>query len=193
MARVQIPQAQNLLLSSEDFDSADWTAENLTGVTADAGAGPFGGSNADDLVDTAANVNHDVYQTPSIPIGSTACLSVWAKPLGEHFLLLWYDGFSGMAWFDVQAGTVGTVGSGATGRVVRSLNGFYLCSVSWTQTNASGGVVIASAHVDAGFNYVGAGAAALRLWGASLSLANHRGDYRRTLGAAVNTGPLRNV
>lgn len=77
--RGRVPR-QNLALHSEAFDNATWTKQAGAVVTANDAVAPDGSMTADKIDLTATAVNQGVFQAGLIlPIGSTACASVWVK------------------------------------------------------------------------------------------------------------------
>jgi hypothetical protein len=136
------PQRTNLLLRSEEFDNASWTATSCT-VTANSTAAPDGTTTADTLAATATSGN--VAQAVTITAGRGAALSVFAKANASSWLYLRIsDGTNTVeTWFNLSAGTVGTNTAGAGNNLfsqdtIEAMgNGWYRCALEVTTTTVT--------------------------------------------------------
>jgi len=124
---------ENLLVRSEEFDNAAWTKTNAT-VTANTQVNPFGQSTSETLTETTANSQHFTYQQMGVTVGSHYTFSIYAKYNSRQHLQLILDNSpwnsTCYANFDVQNGTLGTVGSGVTASITSAGNGWYRCSIT---------------------------------------------------------------
>ena len=182
----------NLLLQSQDFDTASWSKTRTT-VTANATVAPDGTSTADKLVeDTTASSTHFTAQSANYTAGTTYTLSVSVKAAGRN----WFDiqlpaalmGTIRNAFFDVSNGTVGTVTSGVTAAIVSIGNGWYRCSVKFTPTASVGtGSAFLLANADNSISYTGDGTSGIFIWGAQLEPVTYQttpSTYNVTTSAA---------
>lgn len=191
-----VPQTQNLVTYSEQFDNVVWGLANatITANTTDT-LDPLGGNTADILIENTTSGQHRVGVTPSpiVPAGNTCTISADMKAGTRTWCALYSNsGGVGLAYFDLQNGVVGSVALGTS--TMKSLgNGWYRCSVTYIATTVQT-IVIAAASGDGGINYVGVnGAKAIYIWGAQFVQANWAGPYQQTVASAVNTGNIRNT
>jgi hypothetical protein len=162
----------NLILQSQTFDNASWTAFASGSVTANAGAAPDGTITADLLTWTSANAS-GIYQSVSTTFICT--FSVFAKTVsGDPLIRLQDDTGSKYGDFNLSTG-VATSSVGLTASSITSVgNGWYRCVI-----------VFASAPSSPKFiNGVNAAGSAL-IWGAQLAVGPYALDYTPTTSAAV--------
>ena len=179
---------ENLLMMSEEFDNAAWTKINTT-VTANTQVNPFGQSTSETLTETVASGNHWTYQLFGCTSGNIYTLSVYAKYSSRQFLqlALGSSGFNTTYYanFDVQNGTVGTVGSGVTAGIVSVGNGWYRCSITGvaltSSTTAGANVFMAnSSSLAYGASYTGSTSNSVYIFGAQVEQRNFVGPYQST-------------
>jgi hypothetical protein len=139
-------QRVNLVLQSEGFNTASWTANNVT-VTANTQAAPDGTTTAETLDDDVANTVHDVNQAVVTTSGLTYTLSAFLKNGTRQFAILACSGSAtsyASAKFDLSAGTLGsTSASGASWSVVTSSitsvgNSWYRCTITFVVGTTTG-------------------------------------------------------
>jgi hypothetical protein len=157
----------NLLTRTEEFDNAAWTKSNVT-VTANATTAPNGTTTADLVYPTTSGTDRFVYQVgPSINYKE----GIYAKAAGKSWIRLATSTTTTEgAYFDVQNGVVGTVGSQASGAKITPVgSGWYLCSVT-VLTGAYHEVFVCDAN---GSTSVTAnGTDGVYIWGADLRVSN---------------------
>jgi hypothetical protein len=180
---------ENLLVSSQDFNS--W-AKAASNVTVDTIAAPDGTTTADKLYDdTTASAIHYVGKTVTKPVTSLVyTASVYAKAAEYGFVQLTvYDNVSvfNRIWFNLSTGAVGsnnTGGGGFTGvtSAITSVgNGWYRCSVSFTSnTTSSLAYNVHLAPADGTLTYTGDGASGIYIWGAQLEQRSAVSSYTPT-------------
>ena len=199
MARVALAQSQNNYLRSIELGNGSWVAQNLT-VLADQIANPLNGTVDADLVTaTAPNTSHWIEQAPAgLVLGQPFTLSAYVKwsGVGEPWFLLAGNGFADGAWFNVQTGvrgsTAGTVRS--YGMVpVPLASGWFRCFATFLCTNAAASEFVAVASADGVTTFVGSALGSQYWWGAQCSVGTGFPVPVQTAGAAINTGPVRNV
>ena len=127
------PQRTNLILQSQDFDSATWVKDNSS-VTANTTTSPDGTNNADTYTGNGTSSVKFTYQTNTITSGTTYSISIYAKKNTNNFLQVSTAtaSFGVNAWanFDLNNGVVGSVGSSATASIVNVGNGWYRCVIT---------------------------------------------------------------
>jgi hypothetical protein len=184
----------NLLLRSQEFDDAVWTKTAAT-ITANTSIAPDGTTTADTVNEGTTLSVHSVSQAFSSVSGTANTLSVYLKNVDGRYAQLLYGsaghGSTAFANFDLQTGTVGTVGATATASITNAGNGWYRCTITSTATattaSASGQIVqITSATSARAENYTGTSKTIL-LWGAQLEPVTYQttpGTYVATTSAA---------
>jgi hypothetical protein len=148
--------------SSEDFTNAVWTRNHLAAVNSKAdGIGDF-------LVENTENTSHYLNQSATL-IGGQGTAVVRAKA-GTRSVMAINVGGNAAAYFNLSAGTVGTVSAGCTASIapVTGLAGYYDCT--FTNPNPSGTVAqIFVCQADAVASYVGDGVSGIYVARAQLN------------------------
>jgi len=180
----------NLLLRSEEFDDAAWTATNST-FSPNATIAPNGTLTADKHIPgsgigigTGASQTR-VYQTPSFVSGLVYTFSIYAKQ-GEYdqIALAVLTSPSVSAIYSLTLGTVVPPVAGAT--IDNVGNGWYRCSLTFTATSTSAFQVRWSASSST--ISFGDGVSGIFAWGAQLEQSSTVGEYVPTV-AAINSAP----
>jgi len=173
----------NLLLRSQEFDNASWSAGNVT-VTANVVAAPNGTVTADKLIATAVNGTHTVTQGVSVTSGATYTISCYLKAAEETTgsIILSNSPFP-RAKFNLSSGTVISAAGGGTGTIESVGNGWYRCAVSFSAPASTINAGVAVRDIEA--NYTGDGVSGIYAWGAQLSVGPLPLDYTPTTSAAV--------
>ncbi len=177
--------AENLLINSEEFDLATPTGAT---VAADALADPFAISmRADILSEDAANSTHALLlSTPTYVAGATYTFSVYAKAIAgsaNWLVLATYPGAQG-AWFNLNAGTVGTAIS-CSAAISAVGGGWYRCSITFPWVAGPEQLSVFSANADASIVFAGRNNQRFALWGAQLSETSAPIAYVRAQGVIV--------
>jgi hypothetical protein len=169
----------NLLLRSEEFDSASWIKIRAT-VTANATTSPDGTADAEKLVeDTTASDTHFVLQTATISSSTTYTYSVFLKASERTRASLQDGGGSNaIGYFDLSNGTVVST-SGATATITNFGNGWYRCTITFTtgvaQITANCRVFLVNTGTN--ISYTGDGTSGIFVWGAQLELGAFATSY----------------
>jgi hypothetical protein len=172
----------NLLLRSQEFDNAYWTKSNAT-VTADQIIAPDGTLTADLLVPTVASAQHFVTRTLSITPGAAYTLSVYAKSSNNRWMSL-QPCTGNNAWFDLQAGVLGTVQGGLTATINSVGNGWYRCTVTIASAIGNDHYIFARPS-NGGTTYTGDGVSGIYIWGAQLEAGAFATPYIPTVASTV--------
>lgn len=127
------PSATNLLEHSQDFSQSEWrkTNSNILGTTEIA---PDGSSTAAKIEPTS-NQPGRLIQALTVPAAGKITLSMYLKAGTGDTPMLLFNGFgaTGMAWFDLTAGTVGTINGDIDDAVIEPYaEGWFRCSISKT-------------------------------------------------------------
>jgi hypothetical protein len=176
-------QAHNLILQSQTLGSVG--SANIT-ITSNDATAPDGTVTADLVYPTTTGSSRRFEQSVTVPAG-TLTFSIYAKYANIRWLYVFkHDGSTIAAWFDVQNGAVGTVGSGYSASVTAVGNGWYRFSCTGTAaagSSFSGYIGLASA--DNSTSVTANGTDGIHLWGAQIELASSPGKYVATTTAAV--------
>ena len=175
----------NLLLRSEEFDNASWTASNGS-VTANADQSPNGTLSADKFIPNTSNIQHQLFQ-PGWPASGSATFSVYGKSAGYGFLVLRIVQLNTNVWFDLDSGVVGTTGAGISASIIPAGNGWYRC-VATATSSGSGNIAIEAAPSDNVRTFSGDGTSGIYLWGAQLEQSTTVGEYIPTT-STINSAP----
>lgn len=120
--------------------TAYWTSTGLT-ITANQLANPLDGSvTASKLLETSANSEHRVVQNVTSFFPSQQyTVTAYVRPNGRNNVqLVAYDGNTTYsAFYDISAGTVGTVVNATGTSITLQPNGFYLCQLNFTASSAA--------------------------------------------------------
>lgn len=141
----------NLLQHSETFDQ--WTASSTSVVPNIANDPVRGMATADRIIESAVTAEHSTNPANiSFLNATTYTLSVYAKYETKQFLQLIFGaaafGVNAYANFDIQNGTVQTVGSTATAQIEPAENGWYRLILTATTTAAAAATAAVYGAVD---------------------------------------------
>lgn len=160
----------NDFTKSEELDDAVWTKTRAT-VTADATNAPDGTATADKLVEdaTAAATHEFSRNTPALTDDTQQSYSLFAKAAERteiKIVCLQKDGTSASAWFDLSAGTVGTLAD-ADGLIEKYTDGWYRCILIYDSSNGGStpSVVVRMGSGSETSSYSGDAASGIYVWG----------------------------
>jgi hypothetical protein len=126
--------AGNVLTYPNDVSQTDyWTATNAS-ITANSIPNPADNrTTASKALETAATGEHKVVQTVTGFPSTQYQASVYARPNGRDYILLAVnDGATTFsAYFNVQAGTIGTQANVTSANIQQCPNGFFLCTITY--------------------------------------------------------------
>ena len=151
--------------------TAYWSSTGLT-VTGNQLANPLDGSvNASKLMETTANSEHRVVQNVTSFFPSQQySIAAYVRPNGRsNVQLVAYDGATTYsAFFNVAAGTVGTVVNATGTTITLQPNGFYLCQLNFTASanaTSSGSYNLKLSSDGSSVSYTGDAAKGVYAWG----------------------------
>jgi hypothetical protein len=192
LARQPLSGVRNLATYSEDYsgpNGAPWLRV-ATNITANTTVAPNGETTASTLAATAATTQHNLTRTNiSVVSGQTYVISLYAKKKDTNFLQIAgaFSGFGSDVWanFDLDAGTVGSVGASATADIEDVGSGWFRCYVVGTASstvNNSGPlyavVLSSSATRNPSFDGTGAG---IYVWGAQFEASATLTPYQKVV------------
>jgi hypothetical protein len=158
---------ENLLLRSQEFNQSPWTTDRST-ITANSTAAPDGTTTADSLLQASGQtVVGGIVQIASISAAQFV-LSVFAKPNGKNFLRLFETSTNTGSFFDISTGVLGTVAGGHTAAITAAGNGWYRCSIVFTNPSAASRSFICQLAETNGSTTVTDDGTGIYIWGAQL-------------------------
>jgi hypothetical protein len=125
---------QNLYTSSQQF--ANWNNARIS-TTTDTTVAPDGTTTGD----TITQASTSTYGTPYQQITTSAATytqSIYVKAGTASWILLGEENSGKRAWFNVSAGTVGSVAAGVTATITSAGSGWYRCIVTYTLSATAG-------------------------------------------------------
>jgi hypothetical protein len=162
----------NLIIYAQNFENAYW-GKNAMNVIANDTIGPTGLLDADKLIPTAVNSEHNV--SPSISpvpaLGNTETYSVYAKYGGYDFLGLRVNvsNIWSVSYFNLSTGVVSTSSPNFISSNISDVgNGWYRCSITFA--NRTLNVFQMMAAPTQSVSSTGNGVDGIYVWGAQLQV-----------------------
>jgi hypothetical protein len=193
-------QSTNLALYSEQFDDAAWTKGNST-ITANTAISPDGTQNADAIVDTATNAEHNINQTIGITSNVSSTFSVYLKSGTQQFAMLRHFGAASEQYFcvvvNLDTGTItktqaGTDTSATSSSITNVGNGWYRVTATCTYASTNAIPILQlvnSATPTIGSfgnnSYTGNGTNSVLVWGFQFEQSSYATSYIPTTSASA--------
>ncbi len=176
------PQRTNLITYSEDFSNSYWTK---SGASVTSGfTSPSATNNAFKLVENTSNSNHQVYRNTITTTGSFSN-TIFVKAAERSKIRLNSGSSSESVSFNLSNGTIISQ-TGATGKIVSMLNGWYKCTISWNVTSVAAQYLLLGILDDSGnASYTGNGSSGVYIWGAQFEAGSYPTSYIPTSGSTV--------
>jgi hypothetical protein len=154
---------ENLLLRSQEFNVSPWNVARGS-ITANATIAPDGTLTAEKLAYTSGTNEMVAFQAGPVFSG-VVTLSCFLKAGELTFAIIRTNNSALKTWFNLATGAVGTSSVGHTANIEDYGNGWYRCSVTFTQTATQ--MDVGGAETDGGAEPSTAGDGVF-LWGAQL-------------------------
>ena len=189
------PAATNICLQSEDITTT-WTTSGTATRTANATTAPDGNTTADKLSDNGGGGTNDVllYQTITVSAATKYTASVFLKadPDGLSFARLQandYDGTTdGFQYFGLSGdGSLGTASGLDDSSITAYPDGWYRCTITWTQGAADTSFAFRIYLADSISNILVNldGTSSIFVWGAQVEASPIATSYIPTTTASV--------
>ncbi len=187
------PAATNICKQSEDI-STTWTNGPNEIIITNATTAPDGNTTADKLGDNSGGGTGYVYvqQTISVAANTKYTASVFLKADGLSFAFFQAEGYdggtTGQTYFGLSgAGSVGTLSNLDDAKIEAYPNGWYRCSITWTQgasdTLFKLGIFVASSISNVTVDLDGT--SSIFVWGAQVETGPIATSYIPTTTASV--------
>ena len=173
------PSRTNTFQRSEEFDNAYWNTSRIETPSKDGVVDPTGGLDAYTLeMSTGQTSGGGVYRT-GISVSGSNSFSVFAKKGNIDYLVLGdggLDSSQNAVYFNLSNGTVGTEYQNAVGEMQDFGNGWYRCTMKYTETSSDPKFIYVTNVNGQTANSV-TGGDYIYIWGAQYEQASYPTSY----------------
>ena len=180
-------QRTNLLTYSEQFDNAAW-GKSFSSVGANVISSPDGTITSDSHTETsdASAQYHSITRTGvSDTPGAVHTFSIYVKAGSRSYYEISPTSGAGVN-FNLGTGSINfSYGTGVTGSITSTGNGWYRLSVSAVISSSTTNITLLPGGSNGATNYIGNGSVSAYIWGAQLEVGSFPTSYIPTTSAAA--------
>ncbi len=177
---------ENLLLQSNQFDTT-WGTTNSSVTSGQSGYD--GSSDAWKLVANTTTGSHNVLQ--SFSVSGVRTISVYAKPSGYNYMLIYSSGYGGTFFDLVNGTTTNNIGTTPIDTTITSVgSGWYRCSII---VSSGTDVSIWPSPDGINYNYAGDNTSGILIQAAQLEQSMVATDYIETGASTAQAGILEDM
>ena len=171
----------NLFQYSEQLQNAAWVQERAT-INVNATTAPDGTLTADKVVENTDTNSHRIRQNIASNASVVYTFSGYIKSAGRTKVRVFGGGVNASCDFDLTNGTIIGTPTLCTATITDAGNGWWRCSITYTQNTTSAAQLHLYAPLDAAgnFSYTGDGVSGIYVWGAQLVEGTEPKDYLPT-------------